>query len=194
MSELNQAVVDEAVKEGVDGRSRPGRTDRALPPGAGVERETIEAYAAELEARDDYAFDAEDFLAHVDENTTDGDWWEGGVYYDIGEGVDDHRISLYPAAWHERLGESTDAREVVEFMLDEDPDYLDDLALGGPGGGVPEKAVVEALMLVGGMDRRDANTVINEARERDDVVEDGDQSPEAHIYLPERTSEDLSSG
>ncbi|WP_415379618.1 hypothetical protein [Halosimplex sp. TS25] len=195
MSEPNQAVVDEAVREGesMGARDLVELIERYHRE-AGVEWATVEAYAAELEARDDYAFDAEDFLAHVDANTTDADWWEGGVYYEIGDSVDDRRISLFPAAWHERLGGSTDVREYVEFMLDEDPDYLDDLSLGGPGGGVPEKAVVEALMLLGRVDRPDANTAINEARERDDIAEDADQSPDAHIYLPERTSEDLSSG
>ncbi|WP_459193539.1 hypothetical protein [Halosimplex sp. J119] len=192
MAEPNQAVVDEIVHEGesIGARGIVELIER-YDQGAGVEPETIEVYADELEARDDYAFDGRDFLAHVDENTTDAEWWEGGVYYEIGEDVDDHRISLFPAAWHEHLGGSTDVTEYVEFILDEDPDYLDDLSLGGPGGGVPEKAVVEALMLIGQVDRPDANTRINEARERGDVVEDADQSPEAHVYLAERAPEEL---
>ncbi|WP_436925386.1 hypothetical protein [Halosimplex amylolyticum] len=193
MTEPNQAVVDKAVHEGesMGARDLVELIER-YEEGPGVDPETVEAYAAALEARDDYAFDAEDFLAHVDANTTDADWWEGGVYYEIGDGVDDRRISLFPRAWHERLGGSTDVREYVAFILDEDPDYLDDLALGGPGGGVPEKAVVEALMLVGRVDRPEANTLINEARERGDVVEDADQNPDADVYLPERRSDDMS--
>jgi hypothetical protein len=191
MVEPNGAVVDEIIRAGESMGSRDivERIERHHD-GPGVDRETIDAYAAELEARDDYAFDAAEFLAHVDENTTGADWWAGGVFYDIAEG-EDTRISLFPAAWHERLGGSTDVAEYVAFIRDEDPDYLDDLDLGGPGEGVPEAAVVEVLGLVGGLNRPDATTAVHEARDRGDIVEDADQSPEADIYLAERAPDDL---
>ena len=192
MAEPNGAVVDEIIREGETMGSRDMvELIERHHDGPGVARETIDAYAAALEARDDYAFDAADFLAHVDENTTDADWWEGGVFYDVADDVEDHRISLFPAAWHDHLGGSTDVVEYVRFIQDEDSDYLDDIDLGGPGDGVPEAAVVEVLELVGRLDRPDATTAVHEARDRGDIIEDADQSPRADIYLAERAPEDL---
>ncbi|WP_123535699.1 hypothetical protein [Halosimplex salinum] len=192
MSEPNQAVVDEIIREGeaIGARGLVELIER-YHRGPGVELETIEAYVEELEARDDYAFDGADFLAHVAENTTDADWWEGGVYYEIGDDADDDRISLFPRAWHDHLGGSADVTEYVAFIEDEDPEYLEDVELGGPGSGVPEKAVVEAMMLVGRVQRGDATTAIHEARDAGEIVEDADQSPEADIYLTDRAPEEL---
>lgn len=192
MVEPNEAVIDEAVREGesMGARDLVELIERHTD-GAGVEPETLEAYAKELEARDDYAFDARDFLDHVDEYTTDADWWEGGKFYEIGEEIDDHRISLFPRAWHEELGGSTDAAEYVAFIEDEDPDYLEDLALGGPGAGVPKAAVLQALELVGRMDRPTARSHLAAAGDRGDIVQDADQSPEADIYLADRAPEQL---
>jgi hypothetical protein len=51
--------------------------------------------------------------------------------------------------------------------------------------------VIEVLGLVGGLDRPDATTAVHEARDRGDIVEDADQSPEADIYLAERAPDDL---
>lgn len=191
MPEPNQAAVEEAVREGESmGERDLVELIERHHDGAGVDPETIEAYAAELEARDDYAFDAEAFLADVDEHTTDADRWEGGGYYEIGDAIDDHRISLFPEAWHEALGGSTDVAEYVRFVQDEQPGYLDDLALGGPGDGVPKPAVLQALQLVGGVDRPTAREALAAAADRGDIVQDADQNPDADVYLADRVSED----
>ncbi|WP_135364905.1 hypothetical protein [Halosimplex halophilum] len=191
MTEPNQAAVEEAVREGesMGGRDLVELIERHHD-GAGVERGTIEAYAEELAARDDYAFDRQAFLADVDEHTTDADRWEGGGYYEIGDAVDDHRISLFPELWHEELGGSTDAAEYVRFIQDEEPEYLADLELGGPGEGVPKPALLQALELVGRVDRPTAREALAAAGDRGDIVQDADQNPDADIYLADRVSED----
>jgi len=188
VTDPDPAVVDEIVREGATAGPRDviERVERAHE-GRGVERATVEAYAGALADRDDYAFDAEAFLEGVDAETTDADRWAGGGYYAVGDG----RISLFPAAWHDTLDESTDVAAYVAFMQDEDPAYLEDLDRGGPGAGVPQRAVVEALTLLGGVDRGSARGLIAQARDEGDVVEDADQNPDTDVYLPERAPEAL---
>ncbi|MFB6140415.1 MAG: hypothetical protein ABEJ26_08280 [Halosimplex sp.] len=185
MTEPNQAVVDELVREGesIGERGMVERIERHHE-GPGVAVETVQAYAHELEAREDYAFDHRAFLADVAEDAIDAERWDGAKYYELDADGGSERISLFPRAWHDRLGGSTDVADYVEFVRADEPGYLDDLERGGPGAGVPRQAVIRALVLVGRVDRPTAETAVSEAVDRGDVVADTDLSPKADLYLP----------
>lgn len=189
MVEPDQTVIDEAVHAGESMGTRDlfDLIERTRE-GPGVERQIVAAHAEGLADRRDYAFDAEGYMAEIDEKTTDAEWWEGpDRYYDLGES----RLSQFPAGWHEELGDSTDAAEYVEFLLHEQPEFVEDLDAGAAGDGVPEETVVDVMTVVAGVDRETALTAIHQARDRGEIVEDADQSPDATVYPTEDAPESL---
>jgi len=188
MVEPSQAVVDEAVHEGetMSVRDLVERIER-YHDGPGVDRDTVAAYARELESRRDYAFDAEAFLDDVAAHTTDAETWEGNNrLYALGK----DRISLFPAQFHDQLGGSTDVPEYLRFFLDDAPAFLDDIGRSAAGG-VPEDALIEVVEAVGRVDRGAATEALHEARDAGAVIEDTDQHPQGAVYLRDRAPEDL---
>lgn len=184
MVDIDDAVIEELVHEGssMDRDDLFDVIERHHDDRPGVPRQAVAAYARELASRRDYSFDADGFLAALDERRTDEETWAGhDWYYEL----DDDRVSQYPAAWHEHLGESTDAAEYVRFINERAPDFAEELGRGGPETAVPKDALVDVLQAVGRMDREAATTAIEQAREHGALAEDVDQHPEAGVYPAE---------
>lgn len=184
MVETDDVIIAEAVHEGTTMSPLDlfGLLERHHTDGAGVSRDLVDAYANALAAQRDFAFDAEAFLAGIDDRQTDVDSWAGyDRVYELGDGW----LSRYPERWHRRLDGSTDATAYVRFLSEEVPEFADDVARGGAGGdrgGVPEDTLVDVIQAVGRVDRETARSAVGEARERGELAEDADQHPQAGVY------------
>ncbi|MWG35606.1 hypothetical protein [Halomarina oriensis] len=182
MTDLRRAVLDEAgsrskyltATEFLALVERGHPTDRP-----GVARETYDAYVTQL-SEETPTVDAEGLRTNLDDATTDGDEWAGDetVYP-----VDDDRISLYPASWHDRLGGESDPRTYLRLFSETNAFEQ----------GVPESTLLDAMVTVGGTDRETAKGNLEALREDGEVVEDADQHPDANVYLAEER-EDLAEG
>ncbi|WP_049898446.1 hypothetical protein [Halococcus agarilyticus] len=144
----------------------------------GVAREVVTRYADGLRDETSYDFDRDAFVEEVDARLVDTETWQGtDALYALG----DDRVSRYPARWHDALGGSTDAREYVDFLLNETEGYLDDLDSGAAGRGVPEDELLDVVSVVGRTDRETAKAEVEKAREAGDLAEDADQHPDARV-------------
>ncbi|WP_018129180.1 hypothetical protein [Haladaptatus paucihalophilus] len=157
----------------------------------GISRETIESYAETLsESRDDQ-FNIETFHEKLNTQLTDSHTWAGKeAIYELASG----RISRYPEAWHDRLGETADIREYIAFLQDEAPEFKDDLGRGGAGPGIPEQPLLDVVAVVGHVDRDDVKAQLQELREQGEIAEDADQHPNAGVVLRDRNDEFRDSG
>ncbi|WP_135822865.1 hypothetical protein [Halostella litorea] len=146
--------------------------------GPGVDRSVVEAYAATLDERGVSQLDGDVILERVESKRTDsGTWVDDDAIYDIGDG----RVSTFPAAWHDRLGGSTDVVAFVEFLTDREAS----IGQGGAGAGVPEELLLDVVAVVGGLDREDAKAKLEELRRSGPLAEDADQHPNARVRLEE---------
>jgi hypothetical protein len=174
MTDLRRAVLDEA-----------GERSKYLTPtefltlverghrdnGPGVERSTYDAYTERL-AEETPTVDAESLQRELDDLTVDDEEWVGDeAVYPVG----DDRISLYPPTWHERLGGESDPRAYLRAFE----------SLDAFGQGVSESTLLDAMTVVGGVDRDTAKGNLEARRKDGTVVEDADQHPEANVYLAE---------
>lgn len=188
MVELNEHVISEAAHEGrtMVPEQLFSLVERHHPhQEPGVPREVLEAYADGVEDTVEYRFDADEFLREVDSQLTDSETWAGeDAFYRV-----DGRLSRYPARWHRELGGTTDVREYIAFLQDEEDGYLDDVSLGGAGRGIPEQPLLDIVAIVGRVDREEAKEKLEELRDRGEVVEDADQHPNAGVYLADRDEE-----
>lgn len=182
MREIDESVIDEAVHEGSSMTRRDlfELIERSHDEQAGIDRETVVAYARELESIDEYAFDADGFLDIVDERlTAETEWLGSDHYYEL----PGDRLSQYPARWHDELGGSTDAAAYVRFITEEVPSFVEDLGRGGVGAGIPEDTLIKIIATVGRVDMPSAQAAIEDARENGELTEDADQHPQAAVYL-----------
>jgi hypothetical protein len=149
----------------------------------GIAWETLEAYTEAMESSD---FGREHgmggFLDTVDDRLIDGDSkYTVDAFYHL----DDDRVSLYPAHWHDELADATDLREYVRFLAAIDPDGESGADLGGNGRGVPEQVLLETAGIIGRTDPQAVNEQLEDLRQRGDLVERADQHPNARVRLPE---------
>jgi hypothetical protein len=180
MVELNDHVLDEfghrgdslIVEEFLSLIERYHPTD-----GPGVDRSVVEAYAEALDERGMSQLRSDDIEAALDRKTVESETWGGDGVYEIGGG----RLSNYPAAWHDNLGGSTNIVEFVEALTDVDPP----IGQTGAGGGVPEDTLIDIAAVVGGLDREEAKSRLEELRRDGPIVEDADQHPQAGVRLEE---------
>jgi hypothetical protein len=181
MVELSDRVVDEfghrgdslLVDEFLSLVERHHPTDEP-----GVDWAVVEAYAAALDERGVSQLDGDVVLERIESKRTNSETWVNGeVIYDLGDG----RVSTYPAAWHDRLGGSTDVVGFVEFLTDAEAS----IGQGGAGEGVPEEFLLDAVAVVGGLDREDAKARLEELRRSGPLAEDADQHPNARVRLEE---------
>ncbi|WP_254537104.1 hypothetical protein [Halomarina litorea] len=174
MTELRDDVLDEAGQRSkyLTARELLSLVERHHPhEGAGVDRETFEAYAEGVADRT--ARSTDEFTGPLSDGLTTSDRWGGGeAVYDLG----DDRISVYPRHWHETLGGVTDPREHLQFLLGEVDDY---------GKSVPESTLLHLVTVVGGVGYDEAKATLETLREEGAVVEDADQHPDANVYLSE---------
>lgn len=167
---------DEDRDDGRDDRRDDARTDaRDGGDAPGVRVETLEAYAAELEAAG--PIDASELLDAVDAATTDSSTWvDDETVYRVGG----DRRSRYPARWHDELGATEDVVAFVRFLRDEVAGYGP--VETGASDGVPEDALLDVVATVGAPDREEAKARLEARREAGDVLEDADQHPSGNVY------------
>ncbi|MFC5970823.1 hypothetical protein ACFPYI_05705 [Halomarina salina] len=174
MADLRREVVDEAGSRSKYLTATEFLTlvERGHPTdGPGVERETFDAYTERL-GEESPAVDGESFQTSLDDRVSDSEEWvDDETVYRLGDG----RVSLYPASWHEQLGGVSDPKAYLETFSE----------TGAFERGVPESTLLEAMAAVGGVDRETAKGNLEALRERDEIVEDADQHPEANVYLAE---------
>jgi len=179
MVDTDQQAVDEIVHEGdaLGTRELLDILERYHDDRPGVPRDAIDAYARELNEREDSSFDTEAFESTVADRLTDSDSWvdDGDPLYEL----DGDRISQYPATWHDRLGGERDPAAYLRFFEEMAP------SVRSRHGGVDEDQLIDIMAVVGGLGRDTAKAAIESAREEDRIVEDADQHPKAGVYLAE---------
>jgi len=183
MVDTDQRAVEEIVHEGdaLGTRELLDILERYHDDRPGVPRAAVDAYARELNEREDSAFDTEAFWDVVDDRRTDSDGWvdDGDRFYELGG----DRISQYPATWHDRLGGERDPAAYLRFFEAEAPSVLGN----APGGRqrADEDQLIDVMAVVGGLSRDSAKAAIEAARDDDRIAEDADQHPKAGVYLAE---------
>lgn len=189
MVDTNQQVIEEARQRG------DTLTSRELlllieqyhrPGGPGVGRELLEAYDAEVARDDVIPYQEGQLLETVERHLGDDESWvDEETYYPVG----DDRVSTFPAAWHDELGDTTDLRAYVDVIGNAigGSDTDSDSQRGRMGTGVPEGLLLEAARAVGGLDPETAKSRLEERRDAGELVEDADQHPNARVHLSEDT-------
>ena len=183
MVDTNQQAVDEIVHEGdaLGTRELLDILERYHDDRPGVPREATDAYAAELNERENSSFDTEAFESAVADRLTDSDSWvdDSDRLYEL----DGDRISQYPATWHDRLAGERDPAAYLRFFEAEAPSVLGN----APGGRqrADEDQLIDVMSVVGQMSRESAKATIESARDEDRIMEDADQHPKAGVYLAE---------
>jgi hypothetical protein len=181
MVEPDERVLEEATArrrklrpgELIELVERHGSRDRP-----GVARDVIETHAAALDERLRGQFDAETVRDAIDERLTESETWvDENALYAVGD-----RVSVYPARWHETLGGSTDLPAYVEFLR-EATAFREDVDSGGRGRGIPEDTLLDAISVIGRVERRAAKARLDELRKEGVVAEDADQHPESRVRL-----------
>ena len=174
MADLRREVIDEAGSRSkyLTATEFLALVERGHPTdGPGVERETYDAYVEQL-GEETPTVDGEGLRANLDDRVSDSEEWVGddAVYR-----LNDGRISLYPASWHERLRGESDPKAYLRTFSE----------TGAFERGVSESTLLEAMASIGGVERETAKGNLEALREQDEVVEDADQHPDANVYLAE---------
>lgn len=155
----------------------------------GVPRDVIEQYATELSEREQ-VIDDQELIDTLDSLLVDSETWvEDDAIYRVTSGSesDPERISVYPARWHEELGDSTDIPAYLRFLHDDVAGFAG--VEEGASVGVSEDRLLDIITIVGRTDRENVKAALQDLREEDRLIEDADQHPEANVYLRERTEE-----
>ncbi|RBI60627.1 hypothetical protein DMJ13_16735 [halophilic archaeon] len=140
----------------------------------GVPRELVEAYAERLADQERASFDADALIASVDERLTDDETWTKDALY----AVDSNRISTCPLRWHEELQGTTDLSEFVAVMQ-----KGVDMPDRAPG--VRREQVLNAAIVIAGMDRETASDRLQAQRHDGNVASKAGQSRNANVYVPD---------
>lgn len=191
MVDTNEQVIAEAQQRGET------LTERELvalieryhrTEGPGVDRDLVEAYDTAVADEEIAPFAEGELQETLDRHLGDSDTWvDAETYYPVGDG----RVSVFPAEWHDALGDSTDLRAYVdvieEAMADEDTGT--ESPYGGLGTGVPEGLLLDAVAAIGGLDRETAKDRLERRRNDGELVQDADQHPDARVYLSEETDD-----
>lgn len=177
MVELNDRVLDEFGHRGdsMTARELLELVERHHPTdGPGVDWTVVEAYANALDEEGLSELDGEVIVERLESERVESDTWvDTDTIYDLGGG----RVSLFPATWHERVGGSDDVVEFVDFLADRDAT----IGQAGAGEGVPEQLLLDAVALVGGLDRETAKSRLEDLRRDGPLVEDADQHPNPRV-------------
>jgi hypothetical protein len=183
MVKLSETAIEEIIHEGTTMRVDDivEELERHHDRERGIPRRVLEAYVRELESRKAYEFDADGFLASVDERLTNAETWAGPEHlYEVRS----DRISLYPSLWHDHLDGSTDPVEYLRFLTTEDPTFVEAVAMANDSPAIPKERLINVIQVIGGVDRARAASELEATRERGTLVEDADQHPQAGVYLP----------
>ncbi len=150
----------------------------------GVPRDVLTAYATAIvdDLGGSAPFTVEEADRLIDRHLTDsGVWLEYGLYE-----VGPDRVSAYPAPWHDRLDGETDPRAYVEVMRDELAAARGFAARGADAPGVPKQQLLDAMAVLGRMDRGEATVAVDDERKRGGLELYPFQNPEAEVRLADR--------
>src|SRR6056297_782292 len=134
----------------------------------GISREVLESYAeAIVDDLEAFApFSVAQMNRLLDLHLTDSPVWLKSALYS----VEQDRVSIYPKPWYDQLHGETDPREYVAVMRDEFAAARGHVSRGSDAPGVPKQQLLEAMVILGGMDRGTATGEVNEMRERGDLL------------------------
>lgn len=198
MTEPSEQVLEEARQRGETLMTKDfvSLIERHHFDQQGVSRELLEAYDEAIARDDTVPFDSGDITSAVENRSVDEETWvDNEAIYRIGDG----RVSVFPARWHEELGDTTDLRAYVSVIGDtiegSDPDEdepqggMGTSVGSGVGSGVPEQVLLDAVSIIGGLEREAAKSQLEERRDDGELVQDADQHPEARVYLSEEVED-----
>ncbi|MFC6904763.1 hypothetical protein [Halalkalicoccus tibetensis] len=191
MTDTSEQVLEEARQHGetLTVRELVRMIERFhRPEGPGITHETVEAYDEAVAADAALPFAEGQIVASIEENLSDGErWHDTDAYYALG----DDRVSIFPKVWHERLADTDDVREYVAVIEDDTSSETTEsnAPRGGMGTGVPEQLLLDAIIVIDGVERETAKTRLENDRRDGGLVQDADQHPAARVYLPEETED-----
>lgn len=140
----------------------------------GVAHETLEAYLDALE------YDSEEVSTEIDTRLTDASEWQSDdAIYDLGE----DRISVFPPAWHEKLGDTTDLTEYVKVIRSDVDETQGTMEEAVTETGVPEQFLLRVMGAIGGVEREQAREQLATLRREGVVEESADQHPSGTVRL-----------
>lgn len=192
MTDTSEQVLEEARQHGetLTARELVRMIERFhRPEGPGITHETVQAYDEAVAAEAVLPFAEGQLASSIEENLSDGErWHDADAYY----ALSDDRVSIFPKAWHERLADTDDVREYVAVIGDDTAsDATESNApRGGIGTGVPEQLLLNAIIVIDGVEREVAKERLESDRRDGGLVQDADQHPDAQVYLSEN-AEDL---
>jgi hypothetical protein len=185
VADLRTSVIDEATH-----RSRNlllseliGLIERSHPHSEpGLARETLAAYAEALAEEPEFTLDANEFIDTVEDSLLETETWvEADSLYAVG---DDHdRISIYPIAWHDRLGGETDVREHITYLEGDESGFADGSPKGGIGTGIDQPTLLDTVSTLGGIERDSVLAQIEARRSEGQLRKPADQHPDARVQL-----------
>jgi len=149
--------------------------------GPGVPRTLVTEYVAEVLRRlgPRAPYTLQRFERLLDGRVTDLDMWVPHALFDVAPG----RVSVYPARWHREL---TGVRDPVRYVDVIRSDFAAARGLGPdePLPPVPKATLVEAMVVLGGLDQPTAAGLVREARLDGRLIVEPFQNPEAKVWLP----------
>lgn len=198
MVELDEHVLSEARKRealSVDDLLRLVEQHQSMD-GPGVPRDTLTEYGRALidadlalDARsdplsgDDLGFTDGTVQRELDERLTNTESWIGPeALYE----VNGHRLSIYPARWHDAIGGTADLTECIAFI--QDASAFQEASGIGTEEGVPEGIVFDVATVVGGFAPDEAAARLEERKERGEIIEDRTTGPSGGLQAREATA------
>lgn len=191
MTDTSEQVLEEARQHGetLTARELVRMIERFhRPEGPGITHETVQAYDEAIAADAVLPFAEGQLTSSIEEKLSDGErWHDPEAYY----ALDDDRISIFPKAWHDRLVDTDDIREYVAVIEDDTTSEATESKApgGGIGTGVPEQLLLNAIIVIDGVERETAKTRLESDRRDGGLVQDADQHPDARVYLSEDAEE-----
>ena len=148
--------------------------------GSGVPRAVITAYVDEFIRRlgPGSPFSRERFARLLDGRVADLDMWLPGTIYEVAPG----RVSVFPLTWHRVL---TGVHDPVRYVgvIGEDLAAARGRDTGELLPPVPKQLLIDAMMILGGLDRPTAGGLVTEARLGGRLAVEPFQNPEAIVWL-----------
>lgn len=148
--------------------------------GPGVPRAVITVYVDEFIRRlgPRAPFSRESFARLLDGRVADLDMWLPSTIYEVAPG----RVSVFPPTWHRLL---TGVHDPVRHVgvIGEDLAAARGVDAGELLPPVPKQLLIDAMMILGGLDRPTASGVVTEARLSGRLVVEPFQNPEAIVWL-----------
>ncbi|MFB6140777.1 MAG: hypothetical protein ABEJ26_10125 [Halosimplex sp.] len=149
-------------------------------PGPGVPRDLVASYASEVFRRlgRRAPYTTAQFERLLEGRVAEIDLWLPDALYEVGHG----RVSVYPPGWHRRLSGERDPVEYVRVIAD-DLAAARGLGESEPRPPVPKQTLIDALIVLGGVDRPTAGGIVQSARLAGRLVVEPFQNPSASVWI-----------